>query len=103
MNADIRFRWRPVVRMGLLGGVIALFLCLVGIIEASNRTQVISGVLTVGQTILIISIMLPAVLAVRSLRAGGAESSRLSMVVGGALASAFGVFMLLELPFLRSG
>jgi branched-chain amino acid transport system permease protein len=87
MNANFRFRWQPVVQVGLLGGIVALFLCLVGIVEASHRTPIISGVFTVGQTILIIAILFPAVLAVRSMRTEDAVPSRLSTVAGGALAS----------------
>jgi branched-chain amino acid transport system permease protein len=94
MNARLRVHWQSVVQVGLLGGVIALFLCLVGIIEASHRTPVVSGVLSVGQTILIIAILFPAVLAVRSVRTEGAEPSRLSMVVGAALASLITAAML---------
>jgi branched-chain amino acid transport system permease protein len=82
------FNWQSVVRLGLLGGVIALFLCLVGIIEASNETPIISGVISLGQTMLLITVLFPAALAVRDVRSRqGGEPPRLWLVASGALAS----------------
>jgi branched-chain amino acid transport system permease protein len=82
------FDWRSVARLGLLGGIIGLFLCLVGIVEASNRTAIISGVISLGQTLLLIAILFPAVLAVRELGTRQKrEVPRLWVVAGGAMAS----------------
>ncbi|HSR33315.1 MAG TPA: leucine/isoleucine/valine transporter permease subunit, partial [Anaerolineae bacterium] len=102
MNARPRFHWQSVVQVGLLGGVIALFLCLVGIVEASNGTTIVSGVISMGQTILIIAILFPATLAVRSVRTGGTEPSRLSLVVGGTLGSLVTAAMLALLVLIGS-
>jgi branched-chain amino acid transport system permease protein len=88
MDHKTRFDWRSAARMGLLGGVVALFLCLVGIVEASNRTPIITGVISLGQTILLITILFPAALGVRQARAGQTEDpARLWLVASGALAS----------------
>ncbi len=46
MDTKTSFNWQSVVRLGLIGGVIAIFLCLVGIVEASDRTAVITGVIS---------------------------------------------------------
>lgn len=51
------------VTTGLIGGVVALFLCLVGIVEASLTRYVITGVITMGQIIVL------AVYAIFSLQA----------------------------------
>ncbi len=88
MNAETRFNWRSVVRLGVLGGAVALFLCLVGIVEASHRTAIISGVISLGQTMLLITLLFPAVLAAREVRAGReGEPPRLWLVSSAALAS----------------
>jgi branched-chain amino acid transport system permease protein len=88
MDTRIGFTWQSVVRLGLLGGAIALFLCLVGIIEASNETPIISGVISLGQTMLLITVLFPAALAVRDVRSRqGGEPPRLWLVASGALAS----------------
>jgi branched-chain amino acid transport system permease protein len=41
------------VTTGLIGGVVALFLCLVGIVEASINRFIITGVLTMGQVFIL--------------------------------------------------
>ena len=87
MSAQPRFNWRSLVSIGLLGGAIALFVVLVGIVEASDRTPIISGVISLGQTILLLTLIFPAVLAVRDLRTGRGEPARLSAVVAGAVVS----------------
>jgi branched-chain amino acid transport system permease protein len=88
MDQKTRFDLRSAARMGLLGGVVALFLCLVGIVEASNRTPIITGVISLGQTLLLITILFPAALAVRARRAGQqGDPPRLWLVASGALAS----------------
>ncbi|HJV04611.1 MAG TPA: hypothetical protein VJ868_05035, partial [Actinomycetota bacterium] len=37
---------RRAFRTGLLGGVVAIYLCLVGMVERFDRTNIITGVLT---------------------------------------------------------
>jgi branched-chain amino acid transport system permease protein len=88
MDQETRFDWQSAVRMGVLGGIIALFVCLVGIVEASNATPIIAGVISLGQTLLLIILLFPAVLAARGVRSGqGNKPSRLWLIIGGALAS----------------
>jgi branched-chain amino acid transport system permease protein len=64
-----RFDATPIVKMGLLGGGTALFLALVGLVEAADQRPIISGVLSMGQTLLLITLALIAWLAVRQTRA----------------------------------
>jgi branched-chain amino acid transport system permease protein len=88
MHTRNAFNWQSVLRLGVLGGAIALFLCLVGIVEASDRTAIVTGVISMGQTMLLITVLLPAALAIRSLRADHeGEPPRLWLVAGGALAT----------------
>ena len=53
MKRASSFSWRSPVTTGLIGGVVALFLCLVGIVEASLTRYVITGVITMGQVFLL--------------------------------------------------
>lgn len=38
--------WQPVLRFGLLGGVVAVYLCLVGIVPTFNERPLIEGVVS---------------------------------------------------------
>lgn len=87
MNAESRFDWPTVVKMGLLGGLVALFVCLVGMVEASDKRPVIAGLITLGQTILLITILFPAILAARQATSGKQKDARLSLVAAGTVAS----------------
>jgi branched-chain amino acid transport system permease protein len=54
MTAKSEFDWLSVAKSGLLAGVVASFLSLVGVIEASGTRQVIIGVVSVGQILLLL-------------------------------------------------
>jgi branched-chain amino acid transport system permease protein len=79
------FDWRGPLRDGLLGGIIALLVALVGMLVVADRRPIIPGVISMGQTLLIILLGLSAVLAVRRVRASGLSSG--VVVLSGALAS----------------
>jgi branched-chain amino acid transport system permease protein len=57
--------WRDVIRIGLIGGAIALYLCLVGIVPVFHQRQLIAGVITLGQVALFGSMALPGAFAAR--------------------------------------
>ncbi len=80
--------WRDIGKIGLIGGAIALYLCLVGIIPVFNSRQLIAGVITLGQIALFGSMAIPGAYAARRARttreavlAGGAAG----LITGGAL------------------
>jgi branched-chain amino acid transport system permease protein len=85
MNATSRFDWRSALKVGLLGGGVALFLCLVGLIEASDRRPIIPGVLSMGQTLLLLTLVLFAYLAVRQTKASQENVPRGWLILSGAL------------------
>ena len=58
--------WRKVIRIGLIGGAIALYLCLVGIVPVFHARQLIDGVITLGQVALFGSMALPGAFAARN-------------------------------------
>ncbi len=69
MNATSRFNlWSP-IKMGLLAGAVALLISLVGMVEASNNRFIIIGILTLGQTLLLIVLVFAGYLAARQVRA----------------------------------
>jgi branched-chain amino acid transport system permease protein len=80
--------WREIAKIGLIGGAIALYLCLVGIIPVFHSRQLIAGVITLGQVALFGSMAIPGAVAARRARttreavlAGGAAG----LITGGAL------------------
>jgi branched-chain amino acid transport system permease protein len=80
--------WREIAKIGLIGGAIAIYLCLVGIVPVFHSRQLIAGVITLGQVALFGSMAIPGALAARRARttreavlAGGAAG----LITGGAL------------------
>jgi ABC-type branched-subunit amino acid transport system permease subunit len=57
---------RRAVRVGLLGGVVAIYLCMVGMVERFDRTNVITGYLTLGPTFLYLTMLITGYLAARN-------------------------------------
>jgi len=47
--------WRHVLRVGLLAGVVAVYLCVVGIVETFSPRALIAGVISLGQTALVLA------------------------------------------------
>ena len=86
MNARNRFDWLSSIRVGLIAGIVALLVSLVGLLEAANRRPIIPGILSMGQTILLLMFVFAAFMAVRRIGDQEGKPSRLSLVVGGALA-----------------
>ena len=46
-------RWSPVIKIGLLGGIVAIYLALVGILTALANRMIVTGVISLGQIILL--------------------------------------------------
>ena len=46
MNEEPRFDWWKTVQVGLLGGVVALLISLVGLVQAADRRAIIPNVLS---------------------------------------------------------
>ncbi|MCX7681227.1 MAG: leucine/isoleucine/valine transporter permease subunit [Anaerolineae bacterium] len=87
IHSETRFDWSQPVKTGLLGGVAALLLSLIGVIEASHARPVISGIISLGQALLLIVFVLTCVAAIR--RAGYARqetSSRGRLLLCGGVA-----------------
>ena len=52
MEMRTRFDWGQVVRLGLLMGIVALSLCLIGMVGTFDERNIIGGVITLGQILL---------------------------------------------------
>jgi len=86
-NAHTRFDLSPAIRVGLIGGLITLLLCLIGIVEVSAVRPVVYSLLSLGQTLLLLAYVLFCSMAVRRMlaTAGGLLQSR-AVIAGGAVA-----------------
>ena len=58
------FLWTA-VKIGLLGGAITIYLCLVGMVEVFNKRDVITDVITLGQFILLATVLITGFMAAR--------------------------------------
>jgi branched-chain amino acid transport system permease protein len=75
--------WTDVVRMGLLGGVVAVYLCLAGLVGIFSERAIVAGVISLGHTLLVLTGLGTGLLAARRAALGGS-----SAVSAGALAGA---------------
>jgi len=80
--------WRHVIRVGLIGGAVALYLCLVGIVPVFHARQLIAGVITLGQVALFGSMAIPGAVA-----AWKATTPREAALVGGVAGLITGLFV----------
>ncbi len=81
-TASPKSTWAPVLRMGLIWGVAAVFLALVGLIEAVSQRQIIVGVMSLPNAFLLLMGVGAGVQASRRLATAGARLR----IPGGALA-----------------
>jgi branched-chain amino acid transport system permease protein len=87
-NTSLTAHWRLAVRTGLMGGLVIVLVCLVGLVEASDRRAIIPGVLSMGQTIVLLLLVAFAQMAVGRLgKQSGGKPSRSQMVATGGLSS----------------
>jgi branched-chain amino acid transport system permease protein len=63
------------IKLGLIGGVSLTLLCLIGMVEAFNQREIISGVISMGQCLLFFTAVLIAYLAASRARAKGAAAT----------------------------
>jgi branched-chain amino acid transport system permease protein len=80
--------WRGLVRVGLLGGVVALYLCLVGIVDVFSSRALVTGVISLGQTAMVLAGVGAGLLATRG-RSMALGPAAIAGAVAGALTGAF--------------
>ncbi|HSH21912.1 MAG TPA: hypothetical protein VK992_04730, partial [Candidatus Caenarcaniphilales bacterium] len=86
MAATLRWQrqtpfWRHAVFVGLAGGVVAIYLSLVGIVPTFDQRPLVSGVVSLGQAFILGTMILSGYVAAR-----GARARPLQSVLAGALA-----------------
>ncbi len=74
------------IRIGLLGGVIAVFLCLVGMVEIFSKRAVIETIITLGEFILLASAVSSGFVAARAVSAAEQSNKLVKNVFAGILA-----------------
>ncbi len=102
MNSTLREQLAPAWRIGLLGGFVAFFIGVIGMLEMFSKRQIIYGVLDMGRLVILIFFYVTAYLAIQRGR-GGAERSRNGILQGaaaGLIAAAFLVILALILTVL---
>jgi len=77
--------WGPVVRVGLIGAAVGIFLCLVGIVPVFHSRPLIKDVVSLGQTSLVLALLGTGLVAARTAEMRGALSI-LPGAVAGAIA-----------------
>ena len=81
--------WSAVVGTGLLGGVVALYLCLAGLVGVFSERAVITGIISLGHTLLVLAAAVTgAVAAQRAPGAGRLSAGAVAGAVQGAFLSA---------------
>lgn len=79
-------RWLPGLKIGLLGGAVALYLALVGIMTALASRMIIVGVISLGEVILLSVFIVFGYLAAQRAAAGQTKPPRDWCLLSGALA-----------------
>ena len=103
VTPDAAVDWRRVIRIGLLGGAVALYVCLVGMVEVFQPRALVTGIISLGQT----SIVLVGVGAAYLILRGGSLAPARAAAAGavaGAVAGAFPAVLVvvIELVNLRA-
>lgn len=58
MNTEISSIWKKAINNGLISGVLCLLMILVGLVESFGRTDIISGVVTLGDILLLTPVLI---------------------------------------------
>ena len=86
MTASAGSRWSPVLKIGLLGGIVAIYLALVGIMTALAGRMIITGVVSLGQIILLSVFILFGYMAAQRAAANQSKPPVLWCLFSGAVA-----------------
>jgi branched-chain amino acid transport system permease protein len=98
MIKQTEFGWRDALRIGFIGGVVALFFSLVGMVEAFGERDIIGGVISLGQILPIVAALGAGFYAAQRT----ARERRLRAVLHGLLAGLVTGIMLAVLVLLGS-
>ena len=68
MDKELKFSWTDILKYGIIGGVVAIYVILVGMVEAFNERYIITETLTLGQVALFAPAFLLAYFAANNAR-----------------------------------
>jgi branched-chain amino acid transport system permease protein len=63
--SQLRYLWKQGIRIGLIGGIVAVLLSLIGMVEAFSQRDIISNVVSMGHTLLLVDAIFMGYLAAR--------------------------------------
>jgi branched-chain amino acid transport system permease protein len=90
MSKSNYLNWQKVIQLGLIGGLVGVLIALVGMVEAFDRRDIIAGVLTMGWTLLYLTILLTAYFAAAH---SGRDATLSNILAGGLSGLVFSVIM----------
>ncbi|KAA0285069.1 MAG: branched-chain amino acid ABC transporter permease [Chloroflexi bacterium] len=79
------FIWSA-IKTGLLGGAVALFICLIGMVEVFSKRDVVEGVITLGQFVLLAASIIAGLFASKETSSLVERNKAFSSMVAGAIA-----------------
>src|SRR5688572_26957160 len=83
MSQNGQINWQKVIQLGLIGGLVGILIALVGMVEEFNKRDIVAGVITMGQTLLVLTVLVTAYFAAaRSTTSRGVGSILAGAVTG---------------------
>ena len=71
MSKTNSLNWLKIIQLGLIGGVVGVLIALVGMVEEFDKRDIVAGVLSMGWTMLLITVLVTAYFAAHSTSSGG--------------------------------
>lgn len=85
MTEKAQVNWTKIVQIGLIGGAVAVLLCLVGMVEAFSKRDIIAGVISLGQILLVIIMFTIGYTGAKQARSRDRRISLVSGIIAGLL------------------
>lgn len=82
MSDSNQISWQKTLQLGLIGGLVGVLIALVGMVESFDKRDIVAGVITMGRTLLLLTVLVTAYFAA----AGNGGKSGWTSVVSGAVA-----------------
>ncbi len=92
MSKSTRIDWRAQIKLGLVAGLIALSVSIIGMVDAFNQRDLINGIISLGQVFLFASAIGAGFLTVK--RAGEKNTTRV-LLLGSVVGAISAVFLIL--------
>ena len=87
MLNNAQMNWQKTLRLGLIGGLVGILIALVGMVESFDKRDIIAGVITMGQTLLLLAVLVTAYFAATNSARASSPLSILSGVIAGLIFS----------------